>query len=158
MLSVPPAFVLSQDQTLYLSCILILFFWEIWSQFLHCRAASFFSLCLTSLLLVSSKQFPRVLCFSLLFNFQDTVRFLFKALNYYITLLKACQALFENIFYFLSGSLPPSRQATCLFYHLFPSLSTLFLRFYVLHKKLWCISIHYVLNANTNHIYRRIYA
>ena len=40
---------------------------------LHCRVFCIFQSLLDFLLLVSSKQFTRVLCFSLLFNFQDTV-------------------------------------------------------------------------------------
>ena len=71
MLSVPPAFVLSQDQTLYYSCIykpfrlkyLILFIT------LALLKISFFSLFLTFLV----KGFSRVVFSLALFNFQDAV-------------------------------------------------------------------------------------
>ena len=72
MLSVPPAFVLSQDQTLnqivskILSDSMIL----VCSTLFRCACRSFLVFCLTFLLQLL-KVFPRVL-FRLLFNFQDT--------------------------------------------------------------------------------------
>ena len=125
VLSVPPAFVLSQDQTLYKSCISrIMRFFEILFNN-ACVITAFFSLCLTfpvkefqgSLLIFSIVQFSRCCrryfrlihyitfsSFCQVFS-EDFFKKLFfcdrhseKRLNYYITTCPVCQELFSNFF------------------------------------------------------------
>ena len=126
MLSVPPAFVLSQDQTLYKSCISNGFhhFEILFNNACVRYYCIFLSLCLT----FPVKEFQGSLLFLALFNFQDAVAgttdlfiishiFHFvksfwktfsktflcdvtfnKRLDYYITVCPICQALLKKFF------------------------------------------------------------
>ena len=90
MLSVPPAFVLSQDQTLYKSCISKVFrLFEI----LFNNACVITAYFLVFTWLFSLKKFQGSLLILALFNFQDAV--LINQLIHYITFSSFCQVLFQ---------------------------------------------------------------
>ena len=99
----PPAFVLSQDQTLYDSCISIILSNELKSILFNNACVItfvFFSLVLT-FLLISSKEFQGSLLFflhCLVFKMLFLFRLPAKQLYYYITAFLICQVLFSSFF------------------------------------------------------------
>ena len=118
MLSVPPAFVLSQDQTLYKSCISIsLRCIEIYPVHNACVITAFFSLVLTFLFpnLLGKRNLKGRYFFLALFGFQDAV-FAFRCfcypvlrLLYYSIAFQFCQAkhllfIYRNYCLFLPQS------------------------------------------------------
>ena len=101
MLSVPPAFVLSQDQTLYYSCISkAVKLFEINPVHNACviTFCAFFILCLNSFFFVSSKEFQGSLLFSCIVQFSRCCFKAFPRLLYYITSFRFCQVLFSSFF------------------------------------------------------------
>ena len=122
VLSVPPAFVLSQDQTLYKSCISISVSTELRSLFNNACVitAHFYTLCLSfpfskesqGSLLICIVQFSRC-CFA------------FRSLAehfYYITFRRFCQVLFQVFFKIFFGDLRCSFADQLFYYITFSSV------------------------------------
>ena len=136
MLSVPPAFVLSQDQTLYKSCISIsLSCIEIYPVHNACVITAFFSLVLTFLFSPISwvkKESQGSLLFLALFGFQDAVFALSceTALILYHIFLNLSSTFFKffQILFYVTAA--PFCWAAFLLYHIFFCLSSTFFNFF----------------------------
>ena len=136
VLSVPPAFVLSQDQTLYKSCISIsLSCIEIYPVHNACVITAFFSLVLTfSLLpnLLGQKGISRVVTFSCIVWFSRCcVRSLlwdsFNIISHLFEFVKYFFQVFSNSFYVTAA---PFCWAAFLLYHISFCLSSTFSTFF----------------------------
>ena len=134
VLGVPPAFVLSQDQTLYDNCISYYPFRQFEILFNNACVITALFLILS---LNSSSDFSKEFQGSLLFFF-SIVQFsrclsVISWLIYYITSFSFCQVLFEIFFNFFLDLF--SRRNLChattyLLYHIFLDLSSTFLNFF----------------------------
>ena len=107
MLCTPPAFILSQDQTLE---IIVLKHQGLprWSNLLSSLALSFFYFCLSSILILRISEIRFKLLFALYFSL--VVQFsriisppLLRQLEYYTTFLRLCQYLSQKFFHLFSG-------------------------------------------------------
>ena len=137
MLCTPPAFILSQDQTLE---IIVLKHGSCRDPILlSSLALSFFYFCLSSILICKNFRDPfqafLSLCTSLLlFNFQGSFQPpLLRRPQYYTTFLPACQYLFQKFFEFFQA-LPTRRgrplARAFIYYHSHSILSRGFLKIF----------------------------
>ena len=100
MLCTPPAFILSQDQTLE---IIVLKHPEGWSNLLSSLALSFFYFCLSSILICKNFRDPFQALYSFVLLsccsiFKDHSPPLLRQLDYYTTFFPACQYLLQKFF------------------------------------------------------------
>ena len=138
VLSVPPAFVLSQDQTLYKSCISISVSTKLRSLFNNACVitAHFYTLCLS---FPFFKGISRVVTLFALFNFQDAVSCFALLRNTFIIshsedFVKYFFKFFQNFLFVIFAVLC---RPAFLLYHIQFSLSSTFFEFF---EKLFCVT------------------